>query len=142
MDATALLIQAVMTLLFAAILVGWFARPASDPKEVAAWARGHDLELTERNHAMVTYYVRLAITLRVIGGVGGLVLGALFDDAFGLNTSAGTGFWIWILLGWLLGASWAEYRLTRPPSTGHGQGQQRPDCPWYHARRRSRRRGP
>ena len=62
--------------------------------------------------------MKLAITLRVIGGVGGLVLGGLFDDATGLDTSAGAGFWIWIVLGWLLGASWAEYRLTRPPSAG------------------------
>jgi hypothetical protein len=116
-DGTALLIQIVLTLVFAAVLVGWFTRSASDPKEVVAWARGYDLELTPGNHAMVTYYVRLAITLRVIGGVGGLILGALFDDATGLDTSSSAGFWIWIVLGWLLGASWAEYRLTRPLST-------------------------
>ena len=42
------------------------------------------------------------------------MLGALFDDATGLDTSSGAGFWIWIVLGWLVGASWAEYRLTRP----------------------------
>jgi hypothetical protein len=114
-----LLFQVAFTLVLAAMLVGWFTRSASDPREVVAWARGYDLQLTERNQAMVTYYVRLAITLRVIGGVGGLVLGALFDDATGLDTSSGAGFWIWILLGWLLGSSWAEYRLTRPLPTEH-----------------------
>ena len=119
MDLAPLLIQLVFTLVFAAVLVGWFTRSASDPREVVAWARGYDLQLTERNQAMITYYVRLAITLRVIGGVGGLVLGTLFDDATGLDTSSGAGFWIWIVLGWLLGASWAEYRLTRPLPTEH-----------------------
>ncbi len=119
MDLAPLLLQLVFTLVFAAVLVGWFTRSASDPREVVAWARGYDLQLTERNQAMITYYVRLAITLRVIGGVGGLVLGTLFDDATGLDTSSGVGFWIWILLGWLLGASWAEYRLTRPLPTEH-----------------------
>jgi hypothetical protein len=113
-DGIAVLIQLVFTLIFAAVLVGWFTRPATDPKEVVAWARSHELVLTARNQGMVSYYVRLAITLRVIGGVGGLVLGGLFDDATGLDTSAGAGFWIWIVLGWLIGASWAEYRLTRP----------------------------
>ena len=122
MDATALIIQLVFTFIFAAALVGWFTWPASRanwPVEVIQWAQGHALQLTPRNRAMVVYYVRLSITLRVIGGVGGLVLGALFDDATGLDTSSGAGFWIWIVLGWLVGASWAEYRLTRPPSTGH-----------------------
>jgi len=116
-DLTPLLVQTVVLLVAAAVLVGWLARAASDPKEVAAWAKGQGLEITERNRAMVTYYVRLSIILRVIGGVGGLFLGTLFDDATGLDTSAGAGFWIWIVLGWLLGASWAEYRLTRPPSS-------------------------
>lgn len=117
MDLAPVLLQIAFTLVFAAVLVGWFTRSASDPREVVAWARGYDLQLTERNQAMITYYVRLAITLRVIGGVGGLILGALFDDATGLDTSSGVGFWIWILLGWLIGASWAEYRLTRPLPT-------------------------
>ena len=91
--------------------------PAGQPEPEGGgrqWAAATTSSSPPRNQAMVTYYVRLAITLRVIGGVGGLVLGALFDDATGLDTSAGAGFWIWIVLGWLLGASWAEYRLTRP----------------------------
>ncbi len=111
-----ILIRPLAMLIFAAMLVGWFARPASDPAEVGSFALGHGLDLTRRNLPMVTYYVRLAVTLRAIGGVSGLVLGGLFDDSTGLNTSAGVGFWIWILMGWLLGASWAEFRLTRPRS--------------------------
>jgi hypothetical protein len=110
-------VQLVFTLVSSAVLVGWFARSAHDPREVAAWARAHGLQLTGRNRPMVTYYVRLAIVLRVIGGVSGLTLGGLFDDAVGLDTSSGVGFWIWIVLGWVLGATWAEYRLTRPRGT-------------------------
>lgn len=122
MDATGVVIQAGTTLLFAAILVGWFSWPASrsnSRREAAEWARAYGLALTARNLPMVEYYVKLAITLRVSGGVGGLVLGAVFDDATGLDTSSGVGFWTWIVLGWLLGAGWAEYRLTRPPDRDH-----------------------
>lgn len=117
MTLTSILIQVLLTLVPAVALIGWFARPATDPAEVTAFAESHGLEVTERNRPMVTYYVRLSITLRVTGAVSGLVLGALFDDATGLDTSAGLGFWIWILLGWLLGSGWAEYRLTRPRSS-------------------------
>lgn len=118
MPLSALLFQALFTLVLAAVVVGWLTRPATDPAEVTAWADAHGVALTERSRPMITYYVRLAITLRVIGGVAGWNLGSLFDDAFGLDTSAGAGFWIWVVLGWLLGASWAEYRLTRPSTPG------------------------
>jgi hypothetical protein len=117
MDLTSLALQTATSLVLAAVLVGLFTRSATDPKEVAAWARGQALDLTARNRPIVTYYVRLSITLRVIGGVAGLFLGALFDDAMGLATSAGVGFWVWIVLGWLTGAGWAEYRLTRAPNS-------------------------
>lgn len=116
-----LLVQLLFTALWALLLVGWFSWPASKANskvEGVQWAKAYGLEVTQRNWPMINYYVKLAITLRVIGGVGGLVLGSLFDDATGLDTSAGAGFWVWIVLGWLVGASWAEYRLTRPPSAG------------------------
>jgi hypothetical protein len=116
MGTTTILIQALFTLVVALALIGWFTRPATDPVTVMSFAASHELELTHRNLPMVTYYVRLAIILRAIGGVSGLILGSLFDDATGLDTSAGAGFWIWILMGWLLGAGWAEWRLTRPTS--------------------------
>ena len=114
MDLEVLALQAIFTVIWAAVLVAFFSRSARDPKEVGAWARAHALELTPRNQGMVTYYVRLAIVLRVIGGVAGVVLGSSFDDALGLDTSAGAGFWVWVVLGWLVGSGWAEYRLTRP----------------------------
>ncbi|MGK2948393.1 MAG: hypothetical protein ACSLFP_07455, partial [Acidimicrobiales bacterium] len=83
MNGTTIVAQAGFTLLFALALVGWFTRRADDPKEVVLWARSHGLAITAINQATITYYVRLTITLRVIGAVGGLVLGALFDDATG-----------------------------------------------------------
>ncbi len=116
MSGATIAAQAGFTLLFAMALVGWFTRRAHDPKEVDAWARSHGLPITAVNQATITYYVRLTITLRVIGAVGGLVLGALFDDATGLDTSAGPGFWTWIAIGWVTGSCWAAFRLTRSPA--------------------------
>jgi hypothetical protein len=114
------MVIALMTLwVSAAIAVGWFARAGRDPKEIDSWANAYGVELTPANRPMVTYYVRLAVVLRVIGGVAGVGLGKLFDEAMGLATSTGLGFWIWVILGWLLGATWAEYRLTRPGTTAN-----------------------
>ncbi|MGK2948865.1 MAG: hypothetical protein ACSLFP_09845, partial [Acidimicrobiales bacterium] len=39
-----------------------------------------------------------------------------FDDATGLDTSAGPGFWTWIAIGWVTGSCWAAFRLTRSPA--------------------------
>ena len=132
------MILALLTLwLMTAILVGWFARVGRTPREVDSWASTYGVELTARNRPMVTYYVRLAVVLRVIGGVSAIGLGQLFDDAMGLRTTEGPGFWVWVILGWLLGATWAEYRLTRPvPATSAASLTPRDVgdylSPWFH----------
>lgn len=117
-NAGTILIQVVVLGITAMFLVGIFARKADDPREVTTWAGAHGLRLTDHNRAMVTWFVRLNLVLRVIGGVSGMQLGSLFDAAFGLHTSGGAGFWVWIIMGWLAGGTWAERRLIRPGATG------------------------
>ena len=117
-NAGTILIQVVFIMVTAVFLVGIFARRADDPREVTTWAAAHGLRLTEHNRAMVTWFVRLNLVLRVIGGVAGMLLGALFDGAFGLHSSAAAGFWVWIIMGWLAGGAWAERRLVRPGAAG------------------------
>src|SRR5699024_3707802 len=56
--------------------------------------------------------------LRVIGGTAGLVIGAVFDRAFGVDTSAQFGFWAWILAGWMIGAWWADRSMERSGERG------------------------
>jgi hypothetical protein len=109
-----MVISLVSTVFFSAVLVGWLARSAHEPRQVVSWSGAYGVEITERNRPMITYYVQLTIILRVIGGVAAIDLGQIFDWAFGLHTTGGLGFWIWVVLGWLAGAAWAEHRLTRP----------------------------
>lgn len=109
-------ISLAATTLTALCLVGIFARKADDPRELASWARAHGVALDDRTRPVLAYFVRLTILLRVIGGVGGLFLGSLFDDALATDTSAGFGFWVWVLAGWMAGAAWAERHLPRPRS--------------------------
>ena len=109
-----LIFSFVVTGIFAAVVVAWLTRRADDPREVTSWAAAYGVRLTPVNRAFVTYYVRMSITLRVIGGVTGIVLGHLFDAAFGVATSTDLGFWAWVISGWVAGACWAERQLPRP----------------------------
>ena len=88
-NATTILIQVAFLGITAMFLVGIFTRKADDPREVTSWSRAHGLVLTEHNRAMITWFVRLNLVLRVVGGVSGMLLGSLFDAAFGLHTSGG-----------------------------------------------------
>lgn len=116
--STTLLVSALLTGFVSVCLVGFLARKADDPRELAGWARAHGVALDERTRPVLAYFVRLTILLRVVGGVGGMLLGSLFDDAAGADTSASFGVWVWVLAGWMAGAVWAERHLPRP----HGAG--------------------
>lgn len=106
------LVLVLLPVTTAAVLVGFFARRASSPKELALWASAHRVTLTEGNRAMATYWVRLLITLRVVGGTVGLLLSWLFSDATGLDLA--WTWWVWVILGWVAGTAWAEAALRRP----------------------------
>lgn len=112
------LIALVVTLLASAGGVLLFTSRASRPEELDAWARSYGLVLTAGNRPAVTYYVRLVIITRVVGAAAGIMLGAAFDAAFGLHTSAAPGFWAWLIGGWTFGAWWAERELRWPPGSG------------------------
>lgn len=102
----------------AVVLVALFTRRLDDPGQVDSWARSYGVSITARNGPMIAYFTRLVIVLRVVGGVSGILLGSLFDEATGLSSSAGWGFWAWVLVGWLAGTAWTERRLIRPEGRG------------------------
>lgn len=112
-QSIAVALSAVVLLVWAACIVGWFTRNADAPGRQVRWAGSHGVAVTPRNRALVVWWVQLSATLRVVGGVSGMVLGTLFDRAFALTTSAGVGFWVWIVLGWIAGGVWAWDAVTR-----------------------------
>lgn len=113
-----MLIQVAFTVVWAAVVVGIFSRGIYAVDLAPSWARSHGIDLDARTEPLALWYCRLTGVLRVTGGVSGIVIGAAFDRAFGLDTSAGFGFWAWVITGWFLGAAWAERRLPRPGEAG------------------------
>jgi hypothetical protein len=113
-------ISATFTILFALIVAAWFMRGVDDPHRRVRWAGAHGLVVTPGNRSLVAWWVPLSGTLRVVGGVSGMVLGTLFDDAFALDTSAGVGFWVWVILGWVAGGTWAWEVVTRATAAPAG----------------------
>lgn len=110
MDAT-LVTMLVTSALAVLVVVAWATRATRDPAEPGRWARAHGVALTPANEAFVAYFVPLIGVMRVVGGVGGLVLGPLFDRAVGARTTVGFGFWAWIVAGWVLGAGLADRQV-------------------------------
>lgn len=112
-DLTFDLIAAASLVVLALCLTGWLTRDVGRPERTIGWARAHGLAVTPGNAALVVWWVRLSGVLRVVGGVSGLVLGSLVDDAFAVHTSEGAGFWTWIVLGWVAGGAWAWEVVSR-----------------------------
>ncbi|MEA2686220.1 MAG: hypothetical protein QOE93_1415, partial [Actinomycetota bacterium] len=83
-----------------------------DDKFVDVWAQAHALTLTSENRPMVSWYLRTARLLRTWGALGGLFLPPIVLAALGFD--AGAVFPIWIFLGYLAGALYAELSLVRP----------------------------
>lgn len=108
-----LALSALITIVWALCLVGWFTHAVDDPDRRTHWAGAHGVAVTPTNRALVAWWVQLSGTLRVIGAVSGMVLGTLFDRAFAVSTSTGIGFWVWIVLGWVAGGTWAWEVVTR-----------------------------
>jgi hypothetical protein len=78
---------------------------------VDEWARAHALTLTPENRPMVGWYLRNARLLRTWGALGGLFVAPIGLSALGFDPE---GMWgIWIFLGYLVGALYAELSLVR-----------------------------
>jgi len=96
-------------------------RPEQDLGE--RWARGHGVELTPENRALVTDYLRNASVLRTWGGVAGAVLPSVIAFAwsgrvqvlgFGTDGESAPLAFGTIFIGYLVGALCAEVALARP----------------------------
>lgn len=81
-------------------------------RETDAWAVAHGLTLTPANRSVVVRYLRTARSLRTIGAISGIVLGASVTAARGEVTGA-TLLSVWTFGGYLVGALYAELVLGR-----------------------------
>ncbi|MCB0978811.1 MAG: hypothetical protein KDB02_15260 [Acidimicrobiales bacterium] len=113
-----LLLVTLSALVGGTFVVGILSRGVHRAELAPVWARSHGIDLDDRTAPFARWYCTLATVTRVAGGVGGFYVGSMFDRAFGVDSSAGFGFWAWVISGWVLGAAWAEQRLPRPGERG------------------------
>jgi hypothetical protein len=107
-----LVILTLILLLVIGVIV--IVRGGRGDDDADVWARRHGLALTAASRPWVDRYLRLGRNLRQIGGFGGLVVAAAVTAATGLDL--GVSGLVWVLLGYLAGALWAELALTRLPA--------------------------
>jgi hypothetical protein len=86
-----------------------------DDRFVEGWARAHALTLTDENRIMVRWYLRNARVLRTWGVLAGLFLPSLIALALGAGDATPVPQNpVWIFVGYLVGALYAELSLVRP----------------------------
>ncbi len=107
------LLVAAVVLVSATALIRAYAE--LDEDFLAEWAGAHGLVITERNRPMVRWYLRNARVLRTWGALAGFFLPMLAEAAF---ESSGSMPLVWVFVGYLLGALYAEVSLVRPFPTG------------------------
>lgn len=105
-------------------VVLWRAYGRIDDDLLAAWGRARGLELTPENRPMVGAYLRAARVLRTWGALAGVLLPSLVGLAWhgrmqilGFGTDGSTNPYsgpMWVFIGYLLGALFAEVSLARP----------------------------
>ena len=86
-----------------------------DENFLQEWAKAHGLEIAAQNRPMVRWYLRNARVLRTLGALAGLFLPYLAAAAFG---TPGVVNLVWIFVGYLVGALYAELSLVRPRPVG------------------------
>ena len=106
-----LLAAGLVPLLIVAVALSRAIREVDGPF-VEEWARAHALTLTPDNRLMVHWYLRTARILRTLGVLAGLLLPPLISAALGFGSDVG--FPVWMFLGYLVGALYAEVSLVRP----------------------------
>lgn len=113
-----LLFLVVGALVWASVIVGVFAGGAKRLDYGGRWLGAYGLDPGAEGRAFADYFTRSNLLLRVTGGAAGLTIGAVFDRAFGIDTSAHFGFWAWIMAGWMTGSWWADRSIERPGERG------------------------
>lgn len=110
-----------------AVVVLRRAYAAANEAGLRDWAEIHSLELTAESRPMVAWYLRTARVLRAWGAVAGLLLPTLIEGALGgplrvlglgSDGSGSPGAVVFILLGYLVGAFYAEIALRRRGGSG------------------------
>ena len=104
---------ALLTVIAGTALIRAYAE--LDENFLQKWAKAHGLEITAENRPMVRWYLRNARVLRTLGALAGLFLPVLVAVALGLPVE---GDLVWVFVGYLLGALYAELSLVRPLPDG------------------------
>jgi hypothetical protein len=102
----------LLPLLIVGLLGVLLASPGRDV--VARWADHHGLVLTPANRPVVRHYLFTARRLRVYGAFAGLVLPVPLLAAARGHVTGAPGQPLWAVVGYLVGALWAEVALGRP----------------------------
>lgn len=102
------------------VIIGWLTWRVPDRRRAIGWRRAHGLPDSDRHDALVNWWVQTFATMRVVGAVGALAVGTLFDEAFGTRTSTGAGFWVWVCAGWVLGGTLAYLSIANAALVGEG----------------------
>lgn len=108
----------LVSLVFVSVIAGaalMRAYAELDENFLQEWAEAHGLEITAENRPMVRWYLRNARVLRTLGALAGLFLPVLVAVALGLPADAHL---VWVFVGYLLGALYAELSLVRPLPSG------------------------
>lgn len=79
------------------------------------WARAHALDVTAENRPMVRWYLRTARVMRTWGALAGFFVPMAAAAAFDSSDSMPP---VWVFVGYLLGALYAEVSLARPLPPG------------------------
>jgi uncharacterized membrane protein len=117
-----------------------------DEDVIGAWAERHSLSLDGANRPLVEWYLRTARILRTWGALAGLILPPLVELAWsgeprflGMASGGGAqpGDVVYIFIGYLIGALYAEVSLVRPidPSRPRSASVVRRDLEDYLPRR-------
>lgn len=110
----AMALPLALTLLVVTALVVVKRRLLAAPVEAPTWAAARGLVLTPTTAPMVEHYLRTARHLRRLGGLAGALLPIPVAAALGRDIGAFPRHWVWVFVGYLAGALYAEVVLGRP----------------------------
>jgi hypothetical protein len=107
---------AVLALASIVVPVLLFELRTTGATTATGWAHAHGVLLSDASRLVVTRHLRTSRWLRRVCAIGAVVTAAALSAAFGFHLMT---WWpLWLLVGYLIGAVWAELTLTALPDEG------------------------